>query len=98
MFKLLVSNTLSNSFIVFLLCGPGIAVLTTGPDGSSGKNGCWPEDAEALTAAAATHRSCGRREDVGVRREAIGRKRVAARREAMMNDGVYRATENRQEE
>jgi hypothetical protein len=53
MFKLLVSNTLSKSLIAFLLCGPGIAVLTVGPDGSSGKNGDSPDDDELGDAFAA---------------------------------------------
>ena len=54
MFKLLVSNTLFKSSIAFLLCGPGMAVLTIGPAGSSGKKGASLDVAEDLTAAAAT--------------------------------------------
>ena len=50
-FKLLVSNTLSNFAIAFWLSGPGIDVLTTGPDGSFGKNDCSVDEPEALAAA-----------------------------------------------
>lgn len=39
MFKLLVSNTLSNSAIAFWDSGPGMAVLTCGFSGSPVKNG-----------------------------------------------------------
>jgi len=56
MFKLLVSNTLSSSVIAALLFGPGMAVLTVGPEGSFGKKGCSPEGSElVLTAAAAEY-------------------------------------------
>lgn len=53
MFKLLVSNTLSNSAIAFLLSGPGMAVLTVGPEGSLVKNGVSAEGADGLRADAA---------------------------------------------
>ena len=39
MFKLRTSNTLSSSSIACLSFGPGIAVVTVGPEGSLEKNG-----------------------------------------------------------
>lgn len=71
--------------MAFLLSGPGIAVLTIGPAGSSGKNGCSPpEGGEDFTAAAAAYDRCGRKEDFGVTRVAMGRNRTAARSEAIV--------------
>jgi len=83
MFKLLVSKTESNSAIAFLLSGPGMAVLTIGPDGSFVKNGCSVEGGAGLTAAAVAY---GRREDLEASREAMGRNRAAARRDDMVDE------------
>jgi type IV secretory pathway TrbL component len=83
MFKLLVSNTESNSAIAFLLSGPGMAVLTVGPEGSFVKNGCSVEEGADLTAAAVAY---GRRADLAASREAMGRNRAAARRDDMMDE------------
>ena len=58
MFKLLVSKTLLSLSMAFLLSGPGIAVLTIGFRGSSGKKECSPLSATAAAAAEA-YRLCG---------------------------------------
>ena len=58
MFKLLVSKTLLSLSMAFLLSGPGIAVLTIGCRGSSGKKECSPLSATAAAAAEA-YRLCG---------------------------------------
>ncbi len=82
MFRLLVSNTLSNSSIAFLLSGPGIAVLTCGAVGSSGKKGCSAVAVVSCIIAVAALAS-GREDVVSVRwvaRRVRGARRVVVRR------------------
>lgn len=58
MFKLLVSKTLLSLSMAFLLSGPGMAVLTVGALGSSGKKGCSVLSATAAAAVAEAYRLC----------------------------------------
>lgn len=84
MFIDLTSNTLSNSSIAFLLFGPGISVLTMGPEGSLGKNGCSPPGSETLAAAAlANARELTQAGVLVAMRDATGPRRAAARRDAI---------------
>ena len=87
MFKLLVSKTLLSLSMAFLLSGPGIAVLTIGCRGSSGKKECSPLSATAAAAAEA-YRLCSAIGAFGATR-AFATRTEARRRPALrMSDAI----------